>query len=80
MTIRDATASDTEAIAGIALATGQDEEWSGSDPAYVRYLLAHGRLVVAEHRGAVAGFGATHQIGTQRHRFANQFFRAGLAN
>jgi GNAT superfamily N-acetyltransferase len=63
MTIRDATASDTEAIAGIALATGQDEEWSGSDPAYVRHLLAHGHLVVAEHRGAVAGFGATHRIG-----------------
>ncbi|MFI5083117.1 MAG: GNAT family N-acetyltransferase, partial [Streptosporangiales bacterium] len=61
--IRDATAADTEAIARIAIATGQDEEWSGSDPAYVRHLLAHGRLVVAEHRGAVAGFGATHQIG-----------------
>jgi GNAT superfamily N-acetyltransferase len=63
-TIRDAAAADTEAIGRIALATGQDEEWSGSDPAYVRYLLAHGRLVVAEHRGAVAGFGATHRIGT----------------
>jgi GNAT superfamily N-acetyltransferase len=61
--IRDATAADTEAIARIAIATGQDEEWSGSDPAYVRHLLAHGRLIVAEHRGAVAGFGATHQIG-----------------
>jgi GNAT superfamily N-acetyltransferase len=64
ITIRDAAAADTEAIGRIALATGQDEEWSGSDPAYVRYLLAHGRLVVAERRGAVAGFGATHQIGT----------------
>jgi len=63
ITIRDAAASDTEAIAGIALATGQDEEWSGSDPAYVRHLLAHGRLVVAEYRGAVGGFGATHRIG-----------------
>ena len=62
-TIRDAAAADTEAIARIALATGQDEEWSGSDPAYVRHLLAHGRLVVAEHGGAVAGFGATHRIG-----------------
>jgi len=61
--IRDATAADTEAIARIAIATGQDEEWSGSDPAYVRHLLAHARLIVAEHRGAVAGFGATHQIG-----------------
>ena len=61
--IRDATAADTEAIARIAIATGQDEEWSGSDPAYVRHLLAHARLIVAEHRGTVAGFGATHQIG-----------------
>ena len=61
--VRDAAAADTEAIARIAIATGQDEEWSGSDPAYVRHLLAHGRLIVAEHRGTVAGFGATHQIG-----------------
>jgi GNAT superfamily N-acetyltransferase len=63
ITIRDAAAADIEDIARIATATGQDEEWSGSDPAYVRHLLAHGRLIVAEHRGTVAGFGATHQIG-----------------
>ena len=63
ITVRDATAADTEAIARIAIATGQDEEWAGSDPAYVGYLLGHGRLVVAEYRGAVAGFGATVQIG-----------------
>ncbi|HYA49595.1 MAG TPA: GNAT family N-acetyltransferase, partial [Streptosporangiaceae bacterium] len=61
--IRDAAAADTEAIARIAIATGQDEEWSGSDPAYVRYLLARGRMVVAEHHGEVAGFGATAPIG-----------------
>ncbi len=61
--IRDAAAADTEAIVRIAIATGQDEEWSGSDPAYIRHVLAHGRLIVAEHRGALAGFGATHQIG-----------------
>jgi len=63
ITVRDATAADTEAIARIAIATGQDEEWAGSDPAYVGYLLAHGRLVVAEYRGAVTGFGATVEIG-----------------
>ena len=63
-TVRDAAAADTEAIARIAIATGQHEEWAGSDPAYVRHLLAHGRLVVAEYRGAVAGFGATIHIGT----------------
>jgi GNAT superfamily N-acetyltransferase len=64
ITIRDAAASDTEAIARVAAAAGQDEEWSGSDPAYVGYLLARGRMVVAEHRGEVAGFGATAVIGT----------------
>jgi len=57
ITVRDAAAADTEAISRIAIATGQDEEWGGSDPAYVSHLLAHGRLVVAEYRGAVAGFG-----------------------
>ncbi|HEX7268163.1 MAG TPA: GNAT family N-acetyltransferase, partial [Streptosporangiaceae bacterium] len=62
--IRDAAAGDTEAIARVAVAAGQDEEWSGSDPAYVRYLLARGRMVVAEHRGEVTGFGATALIGT----------------
>ena len=62
-TVRDAAAGDTEAIGRIALATGQDEEWGGSDPAYVRHLLARGHLVVAEYRGAVAGFGATIHIG-----------------
>jgi GNAT superfamily N-acetyltransferase len=61
--VRDATSGDLEPIAKVAIAAGQDEEWSGSDPAYVSHLLAHGRLVVAEHRGAVAGFGATRQIG-----------------
>ena len=63
VTVRDAAASDTETIAGIALATGQDEEWAGADPAYVRHLLARGRLVVAECRGVVSGFGATIRIG-----------------
>jgi GNAT superfamily N-acetyltransferase len=63
MRIREAAAGDTEAIGRIAIATGQDEEWAGSDPAYVRHLLAHGRLVVAEYRGAVTGFGATVRIG-----------------
>ena len=31
--------------------------------AYVGWLLASGRLLVAVHRGALAGFGATRQIG-----------------
>lgn len=62
--IRDATAADLDAIAKVAIAAGQDEEWSGSDPAYVRHLLAHGRIVAAESGGAVTGFGAARVIGT----------------
>jgi GNAT superfamily N-acetyltransferase len=61
--VRDARPADLDAIAKVAIAAGQEEEWSGSDPAYVNHLLRYGRIVVAEHRGAVAGFGATRQIG-----------------
>ena len=61
--IREATAGDTQAIGRIAIATGQDEEWGGADPAYVGHLLAHGRLVVGEYRGAVTGFGSTVRVG-----------------
>jgi GNAT superfamily N-acetyltransferase len=61
--VRDATAADVAAIARVAAATGQVEEWSGSDPAYVAHLLAHGRVMVAEYRGTVTGFGATLRIG-----------------
>ena len=65
--VRAATEDDLAAIAAVAEATGQVEEWSGSDPAYVRHLLAHGRVMVAEQpageRGTVTGFGATRRIG-----------------
>ena len=61
--VRAATAADVPAIAGVAVATGQDEEWAGSDPAYVTWLLANGRLLVAVRDGALAGFGATLRIG-----------------
>jgi GNAT superfamily N-acetyltransferase len=64
--VRAATGADLDAIARVAAATGQVEEWSGSDPAYVRHLLAHGRVVVAEQDGAVTGFGASRQIGAGR--------------
>jgi GNAT superfamily N-acetyltransferase len=62
--VRDAAAGDIPAIAAVAVAAGQDEEWSGADPAYTGHLIAHGRVVVAEYGGTVAGFGATRQIGT----------------
>jgi GNAT superfamily N-acetyltransferase len=61
--IRAATAADVPGIGQVAVATGQDEEWSGSDPAYVAWLLANGRLLAAVRDGTLAGFGATRQIG-----------------
>jgi hypothetical protein len=62
--IRAAADGDVAAIAGVALAASQDEEWSGSDPAYVRYLLTAGQVVVAVRDSRVIGFGATRRIGT----------------
>lgn len=62
--VRDATEGDLAAIAAVAAAAGQHGEWSGSDPAYVRHLLAHGQMVVAGNGGTVAGFGAARRIGT----------------
>lgn len=61
--VRTATAADVPAIARVAVATGQDEEWAGSDPAYVAWLLASGRLLVAVRDGGLTGFGATLRIG-----------------
>jgi GNAT superfamily N-acetyltransferase len=63
ITARRATTSDFAAIAKVAVATGQDEEWAGADPAYLAYLLEHGTLLVAERDGSVTGFGATRLIG-----------------
>ncbi len=62
--VRAATPGDLGAIAIVAHATGQDEEWAGADPAYVRHLLEYGQLVVAEDDTSVVGFGATRRIGT----------------
>jgi GNAT superfamily N-acetyltransferase len=61
--VRAATEADLEAIAAVAVATGQVEEWSGSDPAYVTHLLAEGRVMVAEGADCAVGFGATRRIG-----------------
>jgi GNAT superfamily N-acetyltransferase len=62
--VREAGLDDLRGIAAVALATGQDEEWGGADPAYARHLLAHGRVVVGVSDGSVVGFGATRQLGT----------------
>jgi GNAT superfamily N-acetyltransferase len=64
--VRPAAETDLAAIARVAETTGQVEEWSGTDPAYVRHLLAHGRVAVAEQGGAVTGFGASLRIGAGR--------------
>jgi hypothetical protein len=62
--VRGAVPADLPAIAAVALATGQDEEWGGADPAYMTHLLAHGSVVVAELAGSVVGFGATRRLGS----------------
>jgi GNAT superfamily N-acetyltransferase len=61
--VRAATEADLDSIAAVAIATGQVEEWSGSDPAYVTHLLAEGQVMVAEGADGVTGFGATRRIG-----------------
>jgi GNAT superfamily N-acetyltransferase len=61
--VRDATPDDLAGIAEVAAACGQAEEWAGTDPAYVGYLMDHGRVVVAVRGGLVAGYGATRLIG-----------------
>ena len=64
LTIRAAGPGDVAVIGAIAAAAGQEDDWSGRNPAYVRHLLRHGRVLVAvvgePGPGAeVAGFGAT---------------------
>ena len=64
VSVRPAAEADLAAIAAVAAATGQHDEWAGGNPAYVRHLMAHGRVVVADLGGKVTGFGAVRQIGT----------------
>ena len=61
--VREAGLDDLPAIAAVARATGQDEEWGGTDPAYMTHLLTHGKVVVGVSGGSVIGFGATREIG-----------------
>ncbi len=62
--VRKAVPGDLSAIAAVALANGQGEEWAGADPAYMRHLLAHGTVVVGVSGGSVTGFGATRKLAT----------------
>jgi GNAT superfamily N-acetyltransferase len=61
--VRPATEADFAAIAAVTVATGQHEDWAGSNPAYLRHLLGCGTILVGELGGTVAGFGATCLIG-----------------
>lgn len=61
--VRPGGEADVAAIAAITKATGQNDDWGGVNPAYVRHLLAHGRVVVAELDGDVVGFGAVQETG-----------------
>jgi len=61
--VRPAAERDFAGIAAVAIATGQHDEWGGSNPAYVRHLLRHGQVVVAELARTIAAFGAVRQIG-----------------
>ena len=63
--VRPATDADFGAIAAIAIATGQHEEWAASNPAYTGHFMRHGRLVVGELAGKVVGFGATLRLGAE---------------
>jgi GNAT superfamily N-acetyltransferase len=63
--VRAATEVDLSAIAAVAAAPGQRDAWGGMNRDYVRHLMAHGRVVVAEaaETGSVVGIGAVQQIG-----------------
>jgi GNAT superfamily N-acetyltransferase len=63
VSVRAAAGDDLGAIASIAMATGQDEDWDVVFPAYVRHVMAHGTLLVAERDGTVTGYGGTLRIG-----------------
>jgi GNAT superfamily N-acetyltransferase len=64
--IREARAADLAPIAEIAIATGQQDDWSGRNPAYIEHLMRVGRVLVAADGGRVTGFGAVQDIGTVR--------------
>jgi GNAT superfamily N-acetyltransferase len=63
--VREAHPDDLPEIAAVAIATGQDEEWAGADPAYMTHLLTYGRVLVGVSGGSVIGFGATRRLGTE---------------
>ena len=51
LTLRAAAAGDVPMIGAIAIAAGQEEDWSGRNPVYVQHLMRHARLLVAASGG-----------------------------
>ncbi|HUC58343.1 MAG TPA: GNAT family N-acetyltransferase [Streptosporangiaceae bacterium] len=64
MDVRAAEEGDIEPITAVALATGQEEAGTDGYPVYLRYLMRHGRFLVASAGDEVTGFGGTLPIGT----------------
>src|SRR5260370_31298791 len=62
--VRGAAETGFAAIAALAIAAGQREEWAATTPAYIGHLMQRGRVIVAELGGKVAGFGAVQRLGT----------------
>jgi len=62
-TIRAAGPADLLAMIAIAKATGQDEDWTGVFPDYIRHLMTYGVLLVAERAATVTGYGGTLRVG-----------------
>ncbi|EOD64928.1 GNAT family N-acetyltransferase [Amycolatopsis vancoresmycina] len=63
-TVRAAILADLAGIARVAGLSGLGRHETGADPDYVRHLLAHGRLAVAEAAtGEMLGYAATIPVG-----------------
>lgn len=63
VTVRPAGEQDLVVIAAVMLANDRHYEWGGGNAAYVRHLMNHGSVLVAEMGAGVAGFDATQPVG-----------------
>jgi GNAT superfamily N-acetyltransferase len=75
--VRAATADDLPAIAAVMAAADEPMDWPGvSGFPYLEHLVARpgGRMVVAEVDGAIAGVGASIQVGRSDVRFLTDLF------
>jgi GNAT superfamily N-acetyltransferase len=60
--VRDAGPDDVPDLRRLAAAVGQDHEWAAGDERYLRHLLVHGRLLVAEYDGRITGYAGTRPL------------------